>query len=171
MIRSRAFASLTAIGLLAALAAVAGCDSNGAQDGFLDQAFARPFEGITETTSDGEVLEEDEDDWRVSPFYVNTIDVGVAFPNPTGGELVTLELQVLFDDAVRGQLELWGYTSTQPPRLRRIDAIPESRQVGLYVFRFNAATLIQEPGLRRFFVYDRSGSDEVLVTYGDVMLE
>lgn len=158
--------------LLVAVFALPACDRTDAQDEFEDQAFSRPYENITSTTSDGEVIEEDEDDWRVAPDYANSVVVHVpAFPNPTGGELVTIGVNVLFSDGIYGELALYGFTDRDQERLRLIDVIPESRQPGFYTFSFSPTAVSQEPGIRRMFVFDRGPNRERLVTYGDILFQ
>jgi hypothetical protein len=152
------------IALAAVLLVAGGCDSNDAQDAFLDEAAAPPA-GITETTARGEVVSApDEDDWRTAPLYRGRVRVSPAFPNPTSqtGQ-VTLTTSILFSDSVRGGFSV---------RARRSDGVLvvldelAATAPGNYALTFNTATL-GRAGLVRLFVLDLTGE---IISYGDLLI-
>ena len=159
---------------LSALPVVSGCDGAVDQERFADEASARPS-GITQTTATGEVVAADPDDWRQAPFYAGQFYISdPAFPNPAtfGADgVVTLNVQVRFDDVFRGGLRVSART---PPTaaypngriVTNIDVRPEAQRAGGYTFQLPTATLANGArGLARVLVLTADGE---LVSYGDV---
>ena len=148
-----------------AMLAWAGCDTAEQQNEFEDQAFSAPS-GFTRTDKNGEILSEDQDDWRTSPVYSTRVLVDPAFPNPVPpGQFVTIPVQVREFDSVQGGLELVGNDANGLPR--RLDAIRDASDPGAYIFTFNPS-LLGVPGLVRLFIVDSRGG---LVSYGDLLIE
>lgn len=149
--------------LLFALAVAGGCDTQGQQKDFIDEAFSVP-EGFVETTRSGEIVSEDRDDWRSSPVYQNIVLVDPAYPNPPNGEFVTVPVQVREFDSVPGGLKIGSFDETN--RFVTLDEVTQARDPGRYVFSFNPVRL-GRTGLVRIYILD--GLDE-LVSYGDLSL-
>jgi len=153
------------------LAFTSGCDTQDLQEEFIQAASSAPS-GFTHTTPEGEVLEEDPDDWRTAPIFVGSIRFRPAYPNPTSGEPVTLPFSVLQFNAFPGGLVLRGYDNTG--RFVLLDEEPEASQPGSYAFFFTpdrlsaSGDLTAAQGLHRLFVFDARGE---LVTYGDLMVK
>ncbi len=150
--------------LLLALLPLAACDTAERQDDFVDEASAVPA-GFARTGEDGQIQEDDKDDWRTSPVYGGKVRFDPAFPNPTAGSLVTLSLTVLEFNAVQGGLVLRGRDANGS--LRTLDDLPEASEPGVHAFLFSPSILART-GLVRVFVFDRLGE---IVTYGDLFLE
>ena len=150
------------------------CDSGGDRRDFEDAAFETP-EGITRTNDEGEVLENDPDDWRTSPLFP-AVDVEPAFPNPVSSAytgLVTIPVVAPFSDSVTGALNLFAFGPRGSSRL--IDQIPAGTFPGAGEFRFSLQDLafaleapVGDPGLYRLFVQDSNGR---LVSYGDFLIQ
>ncbi|PIQ59886.1 MAG: hypothetical protein COV99_12665 [Bacteroidetes bacterium CG12_big_fil_rev_8_21_14_0_65_60_17] len=150
--------------VLMALVPLAACDTAERQDDFVDDASAVPA-GFARTGEDGEILEDDKDDWRTSPVYGGKVRFDPAFPNPTTGSLVTISLTVLEFGAIQGGLVLRGRDANGT--LRTLDDLPEAAEPGVHAFLFSPSILARS-GLVRVFVFDRVGE---VVTYGDLFLE
>ena len=172
---------LAALSLLAlAGLAWAGCDGVAEQDGFVDEASARS-EGITQTTVNGEVVSTDPDDWRQAPLYAGQFYVrDPAFPNPATRSIdgvVTLSVQVSFDDVFRGGLRVSArapadspcYETSRSCVASNLDVRPGAVRAGLYTFQLSMTELAQfGPGLVRVLVLT---ADAAVVSYGDVLIQ
>ena len=156
----------------AVLLATNGCSSaDDAQRKFENEAFRAPS-GFTRTSSSGEVISVDPDDWRVSPLYAGFVEVSPAFPNPTIGDNVTIELLITGLGAVNG-LEVFSLDEqNQLKPLFYDDRIPLPvgfSQILINPVRFGpSGTIAGARGLHRVFVFD---GRENLITYGDIMVE
>jgi len=140
------------------------CDSQGQQNDFEKEADLPP-KGFTTTDENGQVVTEDKDDWRTSPFFLGKILVEPAFPNPTNGEVVNVTFNVLEFDAVGNRMVLRGRDPNG--RLSLLDEIENASEPGAHTFRF-APGLLGQKGLHRLFIFDTVGD---LVSYGDLMLQ
>lgn len=146
------------------LIVVGACDSSEEQDLFAQQASGPPS-GITRVNEMGEVLEEDEDDWRTSPVYLGEIRIDPAEPNPvTIGGFVTIRVSVTVFNAVQAPLRV---ETPRDNRLRTLDAIDRAADPGAYVFTFPASEMGTR-GIHRLYIFDGIGE---LVSYGDVILQ
>ena len=143
--------------------ALFGCDTQGRQDDFVDDAGRTP-EGYTGTNELGGIVSEDRDDWRTSPIYAGKVRVDPAFPNPSFGPFVTIPVSVLEFDAVQGGIVLRAEDGQGS--LRLLDEVLDATQPGAYVLRFSPP-LLGRTGLIRLFVFDRLGE---LISYGDLQI-
>ncbi len=146
------------------------CGSNDAQREFEQEAFRQPA-GITETNDRGEILNEDTDDWRISPFFQALVEVTPAFPNPvsTTGQL-QIEVSVLGIESVNGLevAELFEdgsintlFTDATNPLPAGIQVVPVNpNELG----RFEAETR----GLHRILIFDLRRN---IISYGDVRVQ
>ncbi len=165
----RLFFKLFAFSLLGAgVLAAAGCDNQGAQEEFIDEA-GQPPQGITRILDNaygGDICSEDADDWRTSPVYSGIILIErPASPNPVAGSsLVTITIRVLQFDRVRGSLAVRAFGNANT--LIVLDTILDASSPGEYVFQFSPS-LLTENGLHRLFIFDAIGE---LVSYGDIEL-
>ncbi len=143
---------------------VSGCDANEQQDDFAAEA-SRPPSGITRVDESGEVIEEDEDDWRTAPVYLGEIRIDPAAPNPVdAGDFVHIPVIVTVFDAVQAPLRV---ETPRDNRLRTLDVIDQAADPGAYLFTFPASE-IGTRGIHRLFIFDGVGE---LVSYGDVLLQ
>ncbi len=158
----RRFAHGLAVLLLSSL--LVSCDSVNQQEAFAEAANRAP-EGFVQTNEGGEVISEDEDDWRTSPFFRGRIRIEPAYPNPSSGSFVTIPITILDFNAFRGSLVLRGFNTSN--RFILLDEIPNASDPGVYVFNFST-TLFGAKGLQRVFIFDTLGE---LISYGDIMVE
>ncbi len=143
---------------------LAACDSSDSQEDFVKAATSTPS-GFTSTDVSGQVISEDTDDWRTSPFFVGKVLVNPAYPNPVqGGATVTVPVQILQFNDVSGGLSLRAEVGEQ---LRLLDDLIDTSSPGAYIMQFSAAQ-IGESGLHRLFILDDFGE---IVSYGDLQIE
>ena len=145
-----------------------------AQQEFENEAFRSP-ENITRTNSSGEILDEDPDDWRISPMYAGFVEVErPAHPNPTNGDTIFIELLITGLGSVNG---IEAVTLDERNILRPL--FFDERQpvpVGFTLISIDpqlfapgdSGTISGARGLHRVFIFDRR---ENLITYGDVLVE
>lgn len=149
-----------------------GCSTaDDAQRTFENEAFSEPS-GFTRTGPSGEVSDEDPDDWRIGPLFQGFLEISPAFPNPTTGELITIELLVTGLQALNG-LEVVRLDNRGNFRLLHIDdRIP--MPTGLSTITFDpllfadGGTISNARGLHRVFIFDNRRN---LISYGDIMIE
>ena len=159
--------------LLLSFILLAGCGQSDDQREFEREAFAPP-NNYTETTDDRQVLSEDPDDWRVSPFYQGLVEVDPAYPNPiettgqvnidvdvTGIESVPgLRLIVYFHENNGSNLIYESNQNPLPPGLTPINF--SAQELG----RFD--TTESQRDLHRVILID---NNENVISYGDIMVE
>lgn len=145
-----------------------GCDSQGQQEAFAEEANLPP-DRITRTDDTGRILEEDQNDWRTAPFFLGRVLMSPAYPNPANSGFITVPVQVIGTNAVRGSIQLWAFDANL--RLFRLDQIPdpagEVLEPGGYVFTF-PVSLLGQKGLHRLFIMDSLGE---IISYGDLLVE
>ena len=144
-----------------------GCDTQEAQDSFVDDANAPPA-GVTVILDDsfgGTICREDADDWRIAPVYNGVVFVDrPPAPNPVSSALVTVTLRVLQFDRVRGGLVLRAFGAANT--LLVLDTILDAGAPGEYIFQFSPS-LLSENGIHRLFIFDSLGE---IVSYGDLFV-
>lgn len=161
----------TAPALLAALLALAGCDSARDQSAFFDQAHLPPS-GYTRVEACGQPpAEVDEDDWRVAPAFTGNVRVDAACPNPVGRDgLATLTVTDLFGGRIPGGVYALAFDQggRQVPSFLVRDEGPGTT----YVLSIEATQLRLVGGegarLYRLLVF---AADHQLISYGDVLVE
>ncbi|MEZ4698922.1 MAG: hypothetical protein R2834_01220 [Rhodothermales bacterium] len=145
----------------------AGCDTQAAQEEFIDEANA-PASGITIILDDsfgGATCREDADDWRIAPVYNGVVFVDrPPAPNPVSGSLVTITIRVLQFDRVRGGLVLRSFGAANT--LLVLDTILDATAPGEYIFQFSPS-LLSANGIHRLFIFDSLGE---IVSYGDLFV-
>ena len=149
------------------------CRNNEEQNNFEQEAFERPFTGITETNVNAEILDEDPDDWRVSPFYAGLLRVTPAFPNPiTTNQRFTVELNISALESVNG-LEAVAFDENNRFVQLFVDVrnpLPPgfiSFTVDPLLFT-NTGVRANAAGLHRVWIYDLNDN---LITYGDIRVQ
>jgi len=140
------------------------CDSQQQQDDFVQSAGDTPS-GFARTDSQGTILDDDKDDWRIAPLYGGKVRLDPAYPNPATIDFVTLPVTVLEFNAIQGGLTLRARDANGV--LRTLDDILNASDPGAYIFRFSPA-ILAKTGLVRLYVFDRIGE---LVSYGDLMIQ
>lgn len=151
--------------MLAIVLFASGCDTQADQDAFADDA-SQPPANITRTDDTGQTDTMDEDDWRVAPVYRGRLRINPVYPNPTDGGVVTLEVFVLEQGAIRGGLRLRARNPQNANDLLLLDDVSDATDAGIHVLTFSPALL--GDGLHRLFVFDGLGE---IVTYGDLQIE
>jgi hypothetical protein len=149
-----------------------GCSSaDDAQRKFEDEAFREPS-NFTRTDPSGNIIEADPDDWRIGPLFQGFVEISPAFPNPTTGELVTIEILVTGLRALNG-LEVVRLDNRGNFRLLYLDdRIP--LPTGLSTITFDpvlfadGGTISNARGLHRVFIFDNRRN---LISYGDLSIE
>ncbi len=159
---------ITCFGLLF----LASCDDSDDQREFEQEAMAEPS-GYTETDFNGEIISEDPDDWRIGPMFGTSVDVQEpAFPNPTEGDDITINIYILTNNAVDGLFVRHRDERGYFRRLYQDDTRP--LMPGIKQIRFDpvdmslTGTIDDARGLHRIFVFD---ANDNLITYGDVKVE
>ena len=149
--------------------ALVGCDAVGGQAEFEDAAFSTPL-GITRTNTDGSIVENDPDDWRISPLYsFSVFGLSPLTPNPVSlsEQFASLQIRIDGSNAVPGGLQLVANPGT--PQRRTVATDPNAISSGIYILTFSPSVIpgIQPGDLVRLILYDGQGN---IVSYGDMLI-
>lgn len=158
----------------------AGCDSFKPVDScdFADSE----IKGYTKTNTQGQVTDEDSDDWRESPTYGLYVRVDPIFPNPVRSSNSTLRITLY--DVLGGQLsnidviarKRDGQWVSLIPTLGRPKSIPD---VGIWLLPVDLTrlsdngTLSEISGLHRIYVVDSPLATDLctsIISYGEVFI-
>ncbi len=143
---------------------VSSCDTQEQQNDFATEA-SLPPKGFTSTNSVGDIISEDENDWRTSPIYFGKVRISPLYPNPESVDFVTLPINILQFDAAQSGFTLRANDGTLN-NLILLDRMTDITGPGGYIMRFSPAVLGRS-GLVRIFVFD---SVNEIVSYGDLMI-
>lgn len=150
-----------------------GCTSSDAQQEFESDAYGSPS-AITATSSQGEVISTDPDDWRTSPFFQGLVNVTPPFQNPAQlGSLINFEIQITGVQGVSG-LDVRVRFSNNNSLSSIYSSSNNSLEPGIETFRIDPITLSPDGsdnlarGLHRIFFFDFDGR---LISYGDIEVE
>tara|TARA_R110002126_G_scaffold1684_1_gene9999 strand:+ start:2842 stop:3339 length:498 start_codon:yes stop_codon:yes gene_type:complete len=158
--------------LLMLIVAISACTSNDAQREFENDAYQNPS-GITQTTVQGEVISEDPDDWRISPFFQGLVEVIPPFQNPAQlGTAINFEIQITGVQGVSGldvrvRFPNGAFSSLYTSTSSQLEP-------GLTTFQIDPIALSQDGsdnlarGLHRIFFFD---FNQRLISYGDIEVE
>lgn len=156
-------------------AGILGCTRNDAQIDFEKEAYREP-NNFTRTAYNGEVLNADEDDWRIAPLFQGMVVVNPPFPNPVPvNENLQFELEINSTQAINGLevlVRIDDMNSTSG--FKSLYYETQTLNPGLTSFRINPLELgrINVPesarGLHRIFIFD---GNQHMISYGDVMVE
>ncbi|XWN37799.1 MAG: hypothetical protein ROO71_02500 [Balneola sp.] len=148
------------------------CTSNDAQREFEAEAYQNPS-GITKTSSQGEVLNVDPDDWRISPFFQGLIEIAPPFQNPAQlGTAINFEVQVTGVQGVSGLNLRVRYSNGTWNSIYA--SSNNTLEPGLTTFQIDPIALSQDGsdnlarGLHRVFFFD---FNQRLISYGDIEVE
>lgn len=148
------------------------CTSNEAQTEFEREAYRSPS-GFTQTTSQGEVLTIDPDDWRISPFFQGLVEVIPPFQNPAQlGTAINFEIQITGVQGVSGLDVRVGFPNGSISNIYTSNSNP--LEPGLTTFQINPIALSQNGsdnlarGLHRIYFFD---FNQRLISYGDIKVE
>lgn len=159
--------------LLLLSASIMSCTRNDAQREFEQEAYSAP-NNYTETASNnGEVLNNDPDDWRTSPRFQGFVNVVPPFPNPVStNQNIRVQLDVIAQGSVNGLLVYMRFDNGEQKIIYEdFEPIP----AGLYDFQISASQLAQfdgspgtARGLQRIYLFDTNNR---MISYGDISVE
>ncbi len=149
------------------------CSGNDAQRDFESDAYNSTPSGITRTSSQGEVISVDPDDWRISPFFQGLVEITPPFANPAQlGTPINFEVQVTGVQGVSGLDVQVRYSNGDWNNLYLSNDNP--LQPGLTTFQINPIALSRDGsdnlarGIHRIFFFD---FNQRLISYGDIEVE
>lgn len=152
------------------------CDNSNEQQDFESEAYRNPS-GITKTNLQGKVLEKDDDDWRISPYFQGLVEIQPLYtppyPNPVKlGTALHFEIGVTGVQPINGIDVQVRYPDNTWKNL--YTTLGNSLPPGLTTFQIDPITLGQfntpesAKGLHRIFFFD---FNQRLITYGDIQVE
>lgn len=147
-----------------------GCNQSSDQREFEREAFSAA-DNFTETEANGNVVRDDPDDWRISPFFQGLVEVEPVYPNPVQTtDLLSLDVIITGVESVSGLVVFvyYGnnninliYQDFQRPIPPGISSIPLNP--------LEIAQISENPqGLYRIIILD---ANENVISYGDVQVE
>lgn len=165
--------------LLAGFLIIAGCSKSNDQREFEDQSLSAPS-NYTATPTQGEITNNDPDDWRISPMYRGLINIGTGissfqppYPNPMDfNQNLTINIYLSNVDNL-DRLEVYSFetvSETGKPPIRVYDNISSP---SLVTIQLNGQEISgksggsQANGLYRIRILD---GDLNVVTYGDIKI-
>lgn len=148
------------------------CSQNDDQKEFEQKAFSEA-EGYTETDpNNGKIINEDPDDWRISPFYQGLVRIEPAYPNPAGSsDRINLYIHSNGIESVSdlSVIVYYGYSSSGSEML--LDEYSGELR-GSMNFNFQGSLVAQHTespqGTYRVIIVD---GNENVVSYGDIQIE
>lgn len=150
------------------------CNQNDDQRDFERKAFSRPENFTTTNRNNGEVISEDPDDWRISPFYQGLVQIEPAFPNPANSsDDIIINFYNDGIETVTGLYAIAYYSESSSGQTRPLGSgRPGQLPVGSIDINFQALELARFPenpqGLYRVIILD--GTENV-ISYGDIQIE
>ncbi len=158
---------------------IAGCSKSNDQRDFENQAISAQPEGITRTNANGDVLDPDEDDWRISPFYAGLIRIEVpAYPNPVAYNSSNLRIDLFLTPNIEKANEIEVYAFKLPGQNNiygPLDVIQDLSSLSSLVTINLTGELVanssggsQASGIYRILIYDGRSN---LISYGDVEVQ
>lgn len=145
------------------------CTNDEAQKNFETQAYSKPS-NYTETSFQGDIVQIDNDDWRIAPLYIGLADVRAIFPNPVQyGSNINLEVKI--NGAPVGSTIKLGYLNTSNDWLF-LQAMDVSSDFEFVSFSIKTpqlgSTAEQARGIHRLLLFD---GNQRIITYGDLFIE
>ena len=145
------------------------CTNDDAQKKFETQAYGEPS-NYTETTFQGDIVQIDNDDWRISPLYIGLADVRPIFPNPVQyGSNINLDVEI--NGAPVGSIIELGYLNNSNNwfPLQVMDITSDFEFVSFLInTRQFGSTAEQARGIHRMLLFD---GNQRLITYGDLLIQ
>lgn len=163
--------------LFAGCLLLAGCSKSDDQREFENQARTEP-EGITETDSNGNIIDTDPDDWQISPLYRGLITIGTPddqppYPNPLSfNQELTINIYIRSLETLnRLEVRTFEFPSQEnfPLTPVRDDiSTPTLETITLSGQLISGSSGgSQASGLYRILIYD---GQQNLITYGDIRI-
>ena len=145
------------------------CTNDDAQQKFERQAYGEAA-NYTETNFQGDVVQQDTDDWRISPLYQGLAEVRPIFPNPIQyGSNINLEVEL--NGATTGTIIELGYLNESNSwfPLQIQDIISDYELVTFVVdTRQFGGSAEQARGIHRMLLFD---GNQRLISYGDLLIQ
>jgi hypothetical protein len=158
---------------------IAGCSKSNDQRDFENHAISTQPEGITRTNANGETIDEDPDDWRISPFYSGLIQVETpAYPNPVAYNSSNLRIDLYLTPNIERANRIEVYAFRLPGEnniygpldvledLSSLSSIETINLSGEHVANSSGGS--QASGIYRILIYDGRSN---LISYGDVEVQ
>lgn len=156
---------------------LSGCSKSDDQREFENEALAEP-RGITEVDTQGNVIDADPDDWRISPMYRGLITMGTPdnqppFPNPLSFNQ-RLEINIYIRSLeTLNRFEVYSFkqpTEANSPAIAIRENISTTTLVTLNLsgqIISGSSGGSQASGLYRIVIYD---GQQNVITYGDIQI-
>lgn len=156
---------------------ISACSKSDDQREFENQALSEP-QGITETDTEGNVINDDPDDWRISPMYQGLITIGTPdnqppFPNPLYFNK-DLEINIYIRSLeTLNRLEIYAFELPSEANSPTIAVRDDISSPTLETFTLSGQLISgssggsQASGLYRIIIYD---GQQNVVTYGDIQI-
>jgi len=151
----------------------AACESSDDQRDFEREAF-QPPENITLTNEQGQIQDEDPDDWRISPEFQGFVEIDPAFPNPVDvSSNFTIELTVTGVQGIAGLEIIVVFNESNFNTIFIEDESP--LRTGLTAIQINALQLGEfnnvesARGIHRLVLAELNTGR--IISYGDIRVE
>jgi len=164
---------------LAGFLFVAGCSKSDDQREFENQSLSAP-NGYTETPTEGEITNNDPDDWRISPMYRGLINIGTGvssfeppYPNPMSFNQ-DLKINIYLSNIDNlDKIIVYSFENVSDAGKAQIASRNDISSPSLVNFRLNGQEISgktggsQANGLYRIRILD---GDFNVITYGDIKI-
>jgi hypothetical protein len=164
---------------LAGFLIVAGCSKSNDQREFEDQSLSTPS-NFTATPTQGEITDNDPDDWRISPMYRGLINIGTGissfqppYPNPMDfNQNLTINIYLGNIDNI-SRIEVYSFESVSEAGKPPIAVRDNISSPSLVTIPLNGQEISgqsggsQANGLYRIRILD---GDLNVITYGDIKI-
>jgi hypothetical protein len=153
------------------------CSKSDDQRDFENHALSEP-EGITETNSNGDVINTDPDDWRISPMYQGLISIGTPDNQPPYPNPFSFNQELIINIYIRSietlsRIEVYSFefpseANSSAITIREDISSPHLETItlsGQLISGYSGGS--QAAGLYRILIYD---GQQNLITYGDVQI-
>lgn len=156
---------------------LASCSKSDDQRQFENEALRIP-QNITETDDQGNIVNEDPDDWRVGPMYRGLIDIGstdfeAPYPNPLGyNQNITIWINFNVSEPVNA-IEIRKFRSPSDPSYPQLRLLQNDQLIRNNIITIEGQLIAESAsdearGLYRIMIYD---GNQNLISYGDVRIE
>lgn len=153
-----------------------GCSKSDDQRKFENEALTAP-QNITETNDQGEIVNEDPDDWRVGPMYRGLINIGSAdseapHPNPLGyNQNITIWINFNVSDPVDA-IEIRKFRLPSDRNYPQLRYLQNDQLVRNNIITIEGQLIAEGSGDSgrgdyRIMIYD---GNQNLISYGDVRI-
>lgn len=151
---------------------LAGCSKSDDQKEFENQALNLP-QDYTTADENGNITDEDSNDWRISPIYAGLVRVEIpAHPNPVVGDRFEIDIFISGIDAIpSGRMEFFIINSVgeQIPLAYSVENVTTGlTSIPLSRSQIPGISSSEIAGLYRLVISDGRNN---FITYGDIKIE